>query len=215
MFCPGCGSEDRQSSQYCRACGMDLRAVRLGIEQPDAITASAVSARDEIGRAIASRIRELETDDDLKKVAEDVLPQIEKFLESPQERRLRRIRQGVVTAMCGLGGGLFFLLLSHKEPDLIFMIMAGVATFLIGLGIVLNGLLFTIPKEQSSVRSLDAVKQELEHSIKSADTREELPTARQMSIPASSVTEHTTHRLANDPALSHLSKPGAAEQSEK
>ncbi|HEY0324215.1 MAG TPA: zinc ribbon domain-containing protein [Pyrinomonadaceae bacterium] len=211
MFCPNCGSEDRQNSQYCRACGIDIRAVRRGLEQPDVITASAVSARDEIGRAIAARIKDFESDDDLKKVAEDVLPQIEKFLESPQERRLRRIRQGVVTAMCGLGGALFFLLLSFKEHDLVFMIMAGVATFLIGLGIVLNGLLFTIPKEQPAQRSLDAAKEETERYIKSADTREELPTARQMSMPVSSVTEHTTHRLPNDPSLSHLSKPGAAE----
>lgn len=60
MFCPSCGSEERQVSQFCRACGTDLRAVRATLEKPDAITASAVSARDEIRRAIADRIRELE-----------------------------------------------------------------------------------------------------------------------------------------------------------
>ncbi|HXF38458.1 MAG TPA: zinc ribbon domain-containing protein, partial [Blastocatellia bacterium] len=98
MFCPNCGSEERQVSQFCRACGTDLRVVRVSMEKPDAITASAASARDEIGRAIADRIRELETGDDLKRVAEDVLPQIEKFLESPQQRRLRGIRTGVVTS---------------------------------------------------------------------------------------------------------------------
>jgi hypothetical protein len=103
--------------------------------------------------------------------------------------------------MCGLGAALFFLLLSFTEQDLVFMITVGVAAFLIGLGIVINGLLFTVPNEQAPKRSLDALKEEIERSIKSAATREELPTARRMSMSASSVTEHTTHRLANETLL--------------
>src|SRR6266851_3289616 len=81
MFCPSCGSEERQASQFCRACGSDLRAVRVSLERPDSITASAVTARQEIGRAIAEKIREVDDAYELKKVAEDVLPQIEKFLQ--------------------------------------------------------------------------------------------------------------------------------------
>src|SRR5215831_6931799 len=103
MFCPSCGSEERQASQYCRACGTDLRAVRVSLERPDSITASAVSAREEIGRAVAQKIREVEDARELKKVAEDVLPQIEKFLESPDEKRLRRMRAGVIVSALGVG----------------------------------------------------------------------------------------------------------------
>src|SRR4030095_9100241 len=103
MYCPTCGSEERQLSQYCRACGTDLRVVRRGLEQPDTITASAVSAREQISRALADRIRQLETAKDLEHVAEDVLPELEKFLESPEEKRLRRARAGVITALVGLG----------------------------------------------------------------------------------------------------------------
>lgn len=211
MFCPGCGTQDHQKSLYCRACGTDLRAVRHGLEQPDAVTASAISARDEIGQAIATRIRELETDDDLKKVAEDVLPQIEKFLESPQERRLRRVRAGVITSMSGLGAALFFLLLSFKEEDLFFMTALGVVAFLVGLGIIINGLLFTVPKEQAKTRALDAVEEEGTSPLIAARTRDELPAARQMSVPVPSVTEHTTHRLQNEPVIAPKSKIGAAE----
>src|SRR3989475_5967052 len=111
MYCPSCGSEERQASQYCRACGTDLRAVRVSMEHPDSITASAVSAREEIGRAVAQQIRQVEDAHELKKVAEDVLPQIEKFLESPEEKRLRRVRAGVITASCGVGAGILALLL--------------------------------------------------------------------------------------------------------
>jgi hypothetical protein len=177
------------------------------------VTASAASAREEIGRAIADRIRELETGDDLKQMAEDVLPKIEKFLESPQERRLRRIRAGVYLTGIGLGVFLFFLLLSMEQEDLIFLTSIGAAGFLVGLGIIINGLMFTVPKEQAGVRSLDAVKEEAGRSIGSANTREELPAARQMSVPIASVTDHTTHRLPNDPALARLSKPKPADQS--
>src|SRR3982750_2892799 len=38
MYCPSCGSEERQLSQFCRACGTDLRVVRNSLENPDAIT---------------------------------------------------------------------------------------------------------------------------------------------------------------------------------
>ena len=112
MFCPSCGSEERQASQFCRACGTDLRAVRVSLERPDSVTASAVTAREEIGRAVAAKIREVHDARELKKVAEDVLPQIEKFLESPEEKRMRRIRSGVVVAAAGLGGTIFMVLMS-------------------------------------------------------------------------------------------------------
>src|SRR6059058_5049747 len=128
MFCPSCGSEERQASQYCRACGTDLRPVRVSIERPDSITASAVTAREEIGRVFAEKIREVEDSRDLKRIAEDVLPQIEKFLESPEEKRLRRMRAGVVVAATGLGATLLATLLltvigASHDPDAIPMIV--------------------------------------------------------------------------------------------
>src|SRR6202048_1857655 len=118
MFCPSCGSEERQASQFCRACGSDLRTVRAGLERPDSITASAVSAREEIGRAVAQRIREIEDPRYLRRITERVLPRIDKFLESHEEKRLRRLRAGMITAFIGLGVGIpaFTLLaITHKD----------------------------------------------------------------------------------------------------
>ena len=60
------------------------------LERPDDITALAVSAREQISKAIADKIRDLRTAEDVKTV-QDVLPEIEKFLESPEQRRLRQI----------------------------------------------------------------------------------------------------------------------------
>lgn len=94
MFCPSCGLEENHSNQFCRACGANLNSVRAAIARPDTITNAAAAARDEIGRAIAYKIREAQSAAELATVAETVLPEIEKFLESPAEKRLRSIRGG-------------------------------------------------------------------------------------------------------------------------
>ena len=76
MFCPGCGLEELQSNQFCRACGTDMRVIRNAMAIPDSITASAASAREEIGRAVAAKIRETTSTKELAKVTEEVLPEI-------------------------------------------------------------------------------------------------------------------------------------------
>ena len=86
MFCPNCGLEDQSSNQFCRSCGTALHVVRYALEQPDAITTSAVTAREEIGRAISVKIAELENTDDLRQAVYEILPVVERFLESPEER---------------------------------------------------------------------------------------------------------------------------------
>lgn len=205
MYCPTCGSEERQPSQYCRACGTDLRLVRRGLERPDSITASAVSAREQISQVMVEKIREMESADDLKRVAEDVLPQIEKFLESPEEKRLRRVRIGMVSAAVGLGLTLMLFLLSLAQHDFLPFIGVGLVAFLIGLGILINGLVFTIPRKQIVDRSDEAQSQkELEAGMQSASPVNQLSPSAQSTtdlpdsnriISQPSVTEHTTHQL--------------------
>lgn len=219
MYCPGCGSEERQMSQYCRACGTDLRPVRIILERPDAVTASAVSAREEIGRVFAEKIREVDDSRDLKRIAEDVLPQIEKFLESPEEKRLRRMRAGVVTAASGLGAtllaGLLLLVIENpKDPEaiplLVFFAGLSIVCFAIGLGLVLNGLWLTRLKglksstsDTSSQNLLDAAYSAPQ--LRPATERPDLLRTPSTSDLApvevragSSVTEHTTHHLKRD-----------------
>lgn len=212
MFCPSCGSEERQASQFCRACGTDLRPVRVSLERPDSITASAVSAREEIGRAVAAKIREVQDARELKKVAEDVLPEIEKFLESPEEKRMRRIRSGVVVAATGLGGTVFIALMSAfmRGPDAeTFLGLAGlgVACFLIGLGLIINALFFTRPRKQLEDHSSDARSQNvLDSGYVSPQLRSAVEaqnsiraqTTSNLKQPPESVTEHTTLHLKSE-----------------
>jgi len=202
MFCPGCGSEERQASQYCRACGTDLRVVRVSLERPDSITASAVSAREDIGRAVAAKIREVEDASELKQVAEDVLPQIEKFLESYEEKRLRRVRIGVVTAASGLGGAIFMALMSAfiRDADALLGISGlGVATFLIGIGLIINALFFTKPRNQLDDHSPDARAQNLLDAGYAPPQLKSQTTSNLSNAAGASITEHTTHHLSTKP----------------
>ena len=202
MYCPSCGSEERQLSQYCRACGTDLRVVRNSLERPDAITASAVSAREQIGLAVADQIRQMRSGKDLEHVAEDVLPSFEKFLESPEERRLRRVRAGVVTASIGFAVALAAFLLSLNENDFLPVILPGFVTFMVGIGIIINGLLFTVPRKELPGTSYEALAQQVLDSGKNR-VRYEAPVPANLTnelgpgAPSqlASVTEHTTHHL--------------------
>ncbi len=194
MFCPECGIEERQANQFCRACGTDMRRVRVAVESPDSITASAVSARDEIGRAIAAKIRESQSAEELAVVAENVLPEVEKFLESPEEKRMRRMRAGMILACIGIGTAIGISLVSMvmKDSDVIFLAALGLVTFFIGLGFILNGVFLTVPKKTLSDHSSDAASQRELDGLGGNTNDLKLP---QSSNLFSSVTEHTTKHL--------------------
>ncbi len=191
MFCPSCGSNE-QMSQFCRACGTDLRSVRTSLERPDSITASAVTAREEIGRA---------------------LPQIEKFLESPEEKRLRRMRAGVITAASGFGTFIVGLILASIIFGNVGQMLTiggaglGLLTFVVGLGLVLNGMRFTLPRKKLTGPSdadlqnqLDAgyALPQLRSSEESQSSLRTQTTSNLSGAAGSSVTEHTTKHLKTE-----------------
>ncbi|HKS10721.1 MAG TPA: zinc ribbon domain-containing protein [Pyrinomonadaceae bacterium] len=190
MYCPSCGSEERQLSQYCRVCGTDLRVVRNSLERPDAITASAVSAREQIGLAVADQIRQMRSGKDLEHIAEDVLPSFEKFLESPEERRLRRLRAGVITASIGFALSLIMFFAALSKTDFFPFMVPGFITFMIGIGVIINGLLFTVPRKELPGENFNALRYEAPAPTNL--TNELGPSAPQQ---LASITEHTTHHL--------------------
>ena len=182
MYCPNCAAEENQPKQFCRSCGTDLRGVRSALEKPDTLTASAASARNEIGSAIALKIKELKSSRDLQRLTEEVLPQISKFLESPEEKRLRGIRNGVISAAVGLGIFLVFGITGREA--LIFPALAGLIPFLVGVGLIINGLYFTIPHKKKLISESDEFP-----NLSPVITKELMPEV------VTSVVEHTTHRL--------------------
>ncbi len=176
--------------------------MRNSLENPDAITQSAVSAREHIGMAVADKIRQMSSAKDLERVAEDVLPHFEKFLESPEEKRLRRIRAGIITAAIGLGATIVLLLMALDKGDIFPFITPALITFLVGIGVIVNGLVFTVPRKTLPGDTYDALSQKVLDSGANSRpyevpapanlTNELAPAPRPQ---ATSITEHTTHHL--------------------
>lgn len=202
MYCPGCGAIEDQPLQYCRTCGTDLRAVRDGLARPDLDMASVASAREEIASAAAAKIKEGEWWQ-----VGAIVPEVERLFESPEERRLRlqrgneeqrlrRMRAGTITAATGLGLAVLFLLLSLAQWNAIFLTGPSLLVFLIGLGIVINGLWFTVPKQPALDRPLARHRQDaLERASGSLDSGARA--ASLLSPSPVSVTEQTTRHLSS------------------
>jgi hypothetical protein len=169
------------------------------VAAPDALTASAASAREEIGRAVAAKIRDTHSADELAKVSHRVLPEIEKFLESPEEKRLRRMRVGMILAGIGLGVTLALLVvasfaLGPKDMvEYLFLAALGVVAFFIGTAFILNGYFLTVPKREAADNSAAADSQ---RELDAGYVKPELPPQSAQSF-VSSVTEHTTKNLEN------------------
>ncbi len=197
MFCPGCGLEDQQSNKFCRACGIDMRPVRSALARPDSITESAMSARDEIGRAVAAKIREARSPAELETVAETVLPEVEKFLESPAEKRLRRLRNGTVVASIGVGVAIALSIIAvfQQKEEFIFLAGLGLITFFIGIGLIVNGVFLTVPK-RSLPESKESFDDEPQLSPQAAFV--EMPGRTETRDLVPSVTEHTTKHLKRE-----------------
>ena len=154
-----------------------------------------MSAREEIGRAVAAKIRETQNTYELKKVAEDVLPEIEKFLESPAEKRLRRIRLGTTLSSIGIGAAvaLSVVAVATRKEEFLFLAGLGFINFFIGLGFIINGVFLTVPKGGKSDR-FDA---EHLNSLTGTETPKDLrlpETAKSFA----SVTEHSTKHLKDE-----------------
>ncbi len=145
MYCPKCGVEELKNTPYCRSCGTGLSGLRGVIAHTDNF-GTASGTRNEIAKAFVTKIEGLSSAKDLKKITEDVLPEINKFLETPEESRLRRIRQGSLISFVGLGATIGFGLVSVLVgSDLIIMSGFGLITLFIGLAYLINGFFFTLP----------------------------------------------------------------------
>jgi hypothetical protein len=205
MFCPGCGLKEDRPVQFCRACGADLRALRDTLEQPEPADPSLAAAREELTRAIAAKIK----DGQWWQVGA-LSPEIEKLFESPRERRerlrrqeeeqrLARLRAGTNTAATGLGLVILFSLLWVLDDRAVLLLGPSALAFLIGLGIIVNGLFFTLPREPRRGMRRDKQRQVLpDISTSELDApRGELGAPDSSFIPTS-ITEQTTQNLRGE-----------------
>jgi hypothetical protein len=158
------------------------------------LTEAGSLARHEISRAVADKIREARSAAELSTVAEEVLPQIEKFLESPAEKKLRRIRVGTILSTIGIGTaiGITIAAMAMGDPEVLILAALGLVCFFLGLGFILNGIFLTVPRTALPDDPNDADRQRELDSEYSFPT-ELGPVDAKSLFP--SITEHTTKNL--------------------
>jgi hypothetical protein len=116
-----------------------------------------------------------------------------------EQQRMKLLRGGTITASVGLGLILVFLLLSLAQANALFLVGPSLIVFLIGLGIIINGIYFTIPrqpKQESPMMMEGPAKSGLLAGNTDA-TNSLAPRARPI-FPSSSISEQTTRNLTGE-----------------
>jgi hypothetical protein len=202
MFCPQCGASQNEELKFCKLCGANLEAVR---------------------QAVATRETGEKFDWSKTWVAEMFLSEEERQRRNyqlecekgvtPEVKRYNEIKAGVITSFVGLGVSIFLfffmrgIILSGQNPpgenEILSRIwIAGVIPFLIGIGIMINGIFVSKKIVEVTRRETSPADKQAElggrgreagqRSLGSADTTEFIS-------PNFSVTEDTTKHLINSP----------------
>jgi len=132
MFCPQCGTETHEPIKFCKQCGTNLRRV-MGV----------------MGKGGAGFKPSESVDWEKEGLEERKEKRAARNKKTPEEKRFEEIKAGVITSSVGLGVMIFLGFLfnafaenvSHPADDILRAIpFVGVIPFLIGLGIIFNGL---------------------------------------------------------------------------
>jgi hypothetical protein len=137
MYCPSCGTEASDQTKYCVKCGVNLRRVKGVLGKGGA----GVREENDWGpeRLQAQRLKSEE-----RRKRQD-----ERKKKTPEEKRLNEIKAGVIVSNIGLGLMVFLNLLfsaiasamDGPEANILRSLWAvGLVPFMIGVGILFNGL---------------------------------------------------------------------------
>ncbi len=200
MFCPQCGINQSEELKYCKSCGANLFAVRQVVatretdEKPDEkFDWSKTWVAEMMLSGEEHKRRQQERQNSI----------------NPEIKRYNEIKAGVITSCVGIGVMLFLYVIMNgvildesmpqDEKEVFSRIwIAGVIPFLIGLGLLINGIfvskkLVEISKREfqakESPKALEATANSLEDSSLSTGDWYESDSSRP------SVTEHTTREL--------------------
>ena len=191
MFCPKCGAGQKGELNFCKSCGANLQALRRIEEQGEKFDWSKTWVA-EMFLSEAERKRRNEELERQRGI-------------TPEVKRYNEIKGGVITASVGLGVMVFLrfffegVVMSGQIPagevHIVSRIwLAGLIPFLIGLGIIFNGL-FVSKKQVEAIRRETASEAALEgrrddaHALRAAVTSEFVQ-------PGFSVTDATTRHLS-------------------
>lgn len=193
MFCPQCGANQSDELRFCNLCGANLQAVRQAALSREA------GEKFEWGKTWVAEM--LLSEAERKKRGEE----LERARGvTPEIKRYNEIKAGVITSCVGVGVMIFLYVImqgivaSGQNPPgdneiLSRVWIAGVIPFLIGLGLIINGLFVSKRLAQvlreAAANETGALDANAERpALRPADTTEFIPTT-------FSVTEETTKHL--------------------
>jgi len=194
MFCPQCGSTQNDELKFCKACGVNLEAVRHAavMRNPDEQFDWSRTWLAEMFLSESERKRRKETIERERGI-------------TPEMKRYTEIKAGVITSSVGVGVMIFLnilmqgVIMSGKSPAgdaaiLSRVWVAGVIPFLVGIALIINGLFV-------SKRQVEIARQR-EQAAEKVLSDGEMPELRpagtdEFSLSSSSVTEGTTQHLSN------------------
>ncbi len=187
MFCPNCGTETQEALKFCKQCGTNLKRVQ-GV----------------MGKARAGVIINSSLNWD-EMALEEYWEERERKKKKPlEEKRLEEIKSGVITTSVGLGLMIFFNLLfdaiantvGGSESNILRSLWAiGLVPFLVGLGIIFNGLVVSKRLIELKKQNAANAPQPLFSPVPATAPVQQLSEGSQSTIADYSITEPTTTKL--------------------
>ncbi|HEX6715534.1 MAG TPA: hypothetical protein VF088_00400 [Pyrinomonadaceae bacterium] len=190
MICPRCASNQSDDIKFCTSCGANLQAVREALIASDAgkkFDWSNTWVADMFMSGQAAEMRKLEME--------------RRLGITPEVKRYNEIKAGVIVSCVGVGVSIFLFFLMQaiaaqapaQSAEILRSVwLAGFIPFMVGLGLIINGVVVSkkmvevIEREQNRQKSLE--EGTAPRGLRSADTNEFIPTN-------FSVTDQTTRHL--------------------
>ena len=189
MYCPSCGTEASDQTKYCVKCGVNLRRVKGVMGKGGAGSREGNEAWGEAHK---------ERGEERRKRAD------ERRKKTPEEKRFNEIKAGVIVSSVGFGLMVFLSLLfnaiastmSEPEANILRSLWAvGLVPFMIGLGILFNGLFISKRIVNLKRQQDQADRQSPLFSAPNTSPVARLIEPAQSPIPDFSITETTTTKL--------------------
>jgi hypothetical protein len=199
MFCPQCGSTQSDDLKFCKACGANLEALR-----------QIMSTRESGGRFDWSNTWVAEMfmsgEEAIRRKAE-----IERLQGlTPEVKRLREVKAGVITASTGVGLMILLFVLmggivasgrvSDAAAEILLRIwIVGVIPIFVGAALIFNGMFISKRGELPAAHETDTGVKEIDAPSGANNYLSPADTSELASKTPFSVTDRTTRHLQKEP----------------
>jgi hypothetical protein len=194
MFCPSCGTETNDQTKFCTKCGVNLRNIKEAM----------VDDKKQKGSFHDLHNTEAHGSHWHPGWPWWAAMALSESKKSPEEKRIHEIKAGVITSCVGLSVTIFLVFMMDAvsiglDPKVIAILeavpIAGIIPFLIGLGIIFNGLFLSKRLVDLKREEEQANKQPLFSAVPETAPVSRLSESYQTPVADFSVTESTTTKL--------------------